>query len=80
MPPMKEITEALTVKQAQIKQLQSDIDALQRAAGILSGGKAKATAYKPKARLKRSTMDAAAREAVSKRMKAYWAQRRKAKR
>ena len=91
---MKEITEALTAKQTQIKKLQRDIDALQRAAGILAGGKvkakaktttkaktkAKAKAAQPKATRTRSTMSAAARRAVSKRMKAYWAKRRKAKR
>ena len=94
---MKEITEALTAKQAQVKKLQRDIDALQRAAGILAGGKvkakaktktkaktkakakAKAKAAQPKAKRTRSTMSAAARRAVSKRMKAYWAKRRKAK-
>ena len=32
---MKEITEAITARHAQIKQLQSDIDALQRAATVL---------------------------------------------
>ena len=87
---MKEITEALTAKQTQIKKLQRDIDALQRAAGILAGGKvkakaktttkAKAKAAQPKTKRTRSTMSAAARRAVSKRMKAYWAKRRKAKR
>ena len=86
---MKEITKALTAKQAQIKNLQRDIDALQRAAGILAGGKAKtktkaktkakAKAAQPKAKRTRPTMGAAARKAVSKRMKAYWAERRKAK-
>lgn len=90
---MKELAEALAAKQAQIKQLQRDVDALQKAAGILAGGQAKAPAIpkaKPKrkprakaqaakAKRKRPTMDAAARKAVSKRMKAYWAKRRKAK-
>ena len=88
---MKEITEALTAKQTQIKKLQRDIDALQRAAGILAGGKVKAKAKtttkakamakaaQPKATRTRSNMSAAARRAVSKRMKAYWAKRRKAK-
>ena len=92
---MKEITQAVTAKQAQVKKLQRDIDALQRAAGILAGGKvkakaktktkaktkakAKAKAAQPKAKRTRSTMSAAARRAVSKRMKAYWAKRRKAK-
>ena len=100
---MKEITEALTAKQAQVKKLQREIDALQRASGILAGktvrakakakakaktkAKAKATkpkpkakAAKPKTKRTRPTMSAAARRAVSRRMKAYWAKRRKAKR
>jgi len=88
---MKEITKALAAKQGQIKKLQRDIDALMRAAGILAGGevkakaktkakaKAKAKAAQPKAKRTRKTMSAAARKAVSKRMKAYWAKRRKAK-
>ncbi len=84
---MKEITKALTAKQAQIKKLQRDIDALMSAAGILAGGevkakaktKAKAKAAQPKAKRTQKTMSAAARKAVSKRMKAYWAKRRKAK-
>lgn len=82
---MKEITKALAAKQGQIKKLQRDIDALMRAAGILAGGevkakaKAKAKAAQPKAKRTQKTMSAAARKAVSKRMKAYWAKRRKAK-
>ena len=91
---MKEITSAIAAKQAKIKQLQSDIGALESAASILGGTKAKAPAARPttatakpkakpkakaKAKRKRQKMDAAARKAVSKRMKAYWAKRRKAK-
>ena len=84
---MKEITEALTAKQAQVKKLQREIDALQRAAGILAGKKVrakaktktKAKAAQPKTKRTRPTMSAAARRAVSKRMKAYWTNRRKAK-
>ena len=82
---MKEITKALAAKQGQIKKLQRDIDTLMRAAGILAGGevkakaKAKAKAAQPKAKRTRKTMSAAAKKAVSKRMKAYWAKRRKAK-
>ena len=34
---MQEITEAITAKHAQVKTLQSDIDALQRAVSILGG-------------------------------------------
>ena len=94
---MKEITEALAIRREQIRTLQRDVDALQKAAGILGGGtatstatakkrskakverKAKTRAAKPAAAPKRRGMDATARKAVSKRMKAYWAKRRKAK-
>ena len=79
---MSEITNAIAARQAQIKTLQTEIDALQRAASVL-GGKtstiAKATAQ-PKTKRKRRGMSAAARKAVSARMKAYWAKRRKARR
>ena len=94
---MSEITEAIAAKQTQIKTLQSDIDALQRAATVL-GGKttAKATSQpKAKRKIKRKRRkrraaakttqkrkplwSAADKKAISKRMKAYWAKRRKAK-
>ena len=80
---MKEITEAIAAKHAQIKQFQSDIDALQRAASALDGKTAaKATRQpktksKPKTKQKGRGMSAAARKAVSRRMKAYWAKRKK---
>jgi hypothetical protein len=96
---MQEIAEALTAKQVQVKKIQREIDALQRAAGILAGKKVRAkTKAKAKAKTKtkktttkskskatkskrtRPTMSAAEKRAVSKRMKAYWANRRKAKR
>ncbi len=101
---MSEITTAIKARQAQIIQLQSDIETLQRAASIVGrkGTVAKATPQpkakrkikrrrrkraaakgslgKPKTTQKRkSTWSAADREAISKRMKAYWAKRRKAK-
>ena len=90
---MKEITAALAIRREQIRTLQRDVDALQKAAGILGGekdkpkakakgkprAKAKAQAAQPKAKRKRPLMNAAARKAVSKRMKAYWAKQRKAK-
>ena len=88
---MKEITEAIKTKQAQIRSLEADVEALQRAARALGGtqatrrpkaqrqAKPKAKA-KPKARAKaRRTMSATERKAVSQRMKKYWAERRKAK-
>ncbi len=81
VPAMKEITDAIAAKQAQIKTLQADIDALQRAASVL-GGKTNAKAArhpktKSKPKRKRRGMSAAARKAISKRMKAYWAARKK---
>ena len=88
---MSEITTAIAARQAQIKQLQSDIDALQRAATVL-GGKTKAT-RQPKAKRKikrklraaakttqkRHVWSAAEKAAIRKRMRAYWAKRRQAK-
>jgi hypothetical protein len=54
---LSEITTAITARQAQIKQLQSDIETLQRAASVLGGGTtgpAKAVSQpKPKAKAKR---------------------------
>ncbi len=90
---MSEITEAITTRQAQIKTLQSDIDALQRAATVLGGKTTAKATSQPKAKRKRrkrravaKTMQkrkpmwsAADKKAISKRMKAYWAKRRKAK-
>ncbi len=91
---MSEITEAIKARQAQITQLQSDIDALQRAATVL-GGKTTAKATGPpkakrkikrklraaaKTTQKRHVWSAAEKAAIGKRMKAYWAKRRKAKR
>ncbi len=76
---MSEITQAIAAKQTQIAQLQSDIETLQRAASVLGkkGPTAKATSQ-PKPKQKRRGMSAAARKAVSQRMKAYWAKRKRA--
>ena len=82
---MSEITTAITARQAQIKQLQSDIESLQRAASVLGGGttaRAKAVSQpkpKAKAKPKQHVWTAAEKRAIGKRMKAYWAKRRKAK-
>ncbi len=100
---LSEITTAITARQAQIKQLQSDIESLQRAASVLGGGttarakavsqpkpkrsrkakaKPKTTAKpKPKARAKAKPHQwtVAEKAAIGRRMKAYWAKRRKAK-
>ncbi len=71
----------MQTRHTQIKTLQADIDALQRAATVLGGETtAKATSQpKPKTKPKQKGrgMSAAARKAVSKRMKAYWAGRKK---
>ena len=104
---MSEITTAIKARQAQITQLQSDIETLQRAAGLVGSRtkapakatsptakpqpepkpKAKAHAKakpkpkpKPKAKGKRRhhKWSAAEKAAIGKRMKAYWAKRRKA--
>ena len=92
---MSEITTAIKTKQAQISQLQSDIETLQRAATVL-GGKTTATSQpkakqKPRPKLKpkqkarskpkpkQHVWSAVEKAAIGKRMKAYWAKRRKAK-
>ena len=81
---MKEITAAIATKHAQIKALQTDIDALQRAASVLGGKTTTKATRQPKTQSKPKQkgrgMSAAARKAVSRRMKAYWAKRRRAKR
>ncbi len=95
---MSEITKAIEARQAQIVQLQNDIEILQRAAGIMGGGTmapAKATRQprtrrtpkpetqptpQPKTKRKRRQWSAAEKAAIGKRMKKYWAKRRKAKR
>ena len=78
---MKEITEAIRVRQAQIKQLQADIEALQRAASALGGKKTVKAANQPEAtpetKRQRRGLSAAARKVVSERMKRYWAKRKK---
>ena len=90
---MSEITTAIKARQTQISQLQSEIEVLQRAAGIVEPP-AKATGTptpkpkaakpkagpKPKAKAKgkrRHQWSAAEKAAIGKRMKAYWAKRRK---
>ena len=93
---MSEITEAIAAKQTQIKTLQSDIDALQRAATVLGGKTTAKATRQPRAKQKikrkrrkrraaakttqkRKPWSAAARKAMSRRIKASWAARRKAK-
>ena len=88
---MSAITAAIKARHAQITQLQSDIETLQRAASIM-GERTKATAKatsrkvpsqskpKRKTKRKRRPWSAASKKAMSKRIKAYWAKRRKAMR
>ena len=88
---MSEITTAIEARQAQIIRLQRDIETLQRAASIM-GGWTKATARatsrkapgqsrpKPKTKRKRRPWSAASRQAMSKRIKASWAKRKRAQR
>ncbi len=66
---MSDIAQAIKGKQAAITMLQSDIDVLGRAASIITPKAA------GKKRIRRK-MSAAARKAVGKRMKAYWAAKR----
>ncbi len=84
---MNEITAAITARHAQIKTLQSEIDALQRAVTVLGGETtAKATRQptstpaQPSAKRKRKPWSAAAKRAMSKRLKASWAKRKRARR
>ena len=80
VPAMKAITAAINGRQGQIKKLQSDIEALQRATSILGGNPTATATRQPTTRRKRRRMSAAARKAVSERMKAYWAKRAGARR
>ncbi len=81
VPAMKEITAAINVRQGQIKTLQGDVEALQRAASVLGGKTTGKATRQPKTKSKRKQkgrgMSAAARKAVSRRMKRYWAERKK---
>ena len=108
---MSEITRAIAARQTQVTQLQSEIDILQRAAGIVGPpappaadkpkrkrkrkrrAKAKPVATsqpaaklqpkatpKPKPKRKPRKWTAAEKVAIGKRMKAYWAKRRKTRR
>ena len=84
---MNEISEAIAARHAQIKMLQSDIDALQRATTVLGGETAaKATSQpttspaQPTTKRKRKPWSAAAKKAMSKRLRASWAKRKRAQR
>ena len=70
---MSDISKAIKAKQTEVKKLQADIEALQRAVSIMGGNRP--TAAKPKHR--RRKMSAAAKKVLSKRMKAYWTKKKK---
>ena len=79
---MNEITAAIAARHAQIMTLQADIGTLQRAASVL-GEKTTTTAKatrQPKAKRKRKPWSAAAKRVMSKRLKASWAKRKRARR
>ncbi len=86
---MSEITKAIAARQTQIAGLKREIETLQHAASIVgppaqATAKRKEKATKPKAKpkakaKKRHQWTAAEKAAIGKRMKAYWAKRRKAK-
>ena len=71
---MSEISRAITAKQALVKTLQTDLVTLHRAASLI--GQKKPTTATPTRR--GGTMSAEARKALSKKMKAYWAKKKKA--
>ena len=70
---MTDISKAIAAKQAQLTQLQADLDALKRAASII-GGKQKPPAKKRK----RGKMSAADRKVLSQKLKAHWAKKKAA--
>ena len=72
---MSEISRAIAAKQALVKTLQTDLETLRRAASLM--GQKKPTTVTPTRR--GGTMSAAARKALSKKMKAYWAKKKTAK-
>ena len=69
---MSEISRAIKAKQAEITQLQADVEALQRSASIMDG---KTPA---KTRKRRGKMSAAARKLLSQKLKAHWAKKKAA--
>jgi len=73
------LRKALTQLQGQRSRLDRQISALQNALAAVGGGTGRRTKpAKPKARRARRKLTAAQKTAISKRMKAYWAKRKKA--
>ena len=68
---MSDFSKAIAAKQAELTQLQADLDALQQAASII-GGKQKSPAKKRK----RGKLSAAARKVLSQKLKAHWAKKK----
>ena len=68
---MSDFSKAIAAKQAQLAQLQADLDALQRAATIIGGKKTS----RAKTR-KRGKLSAAARKVLSRKLKAHWAKKK----
>ena len=82
---MNEITAAITARHAQIRTLQANIDALQRAARVLGGvttakvtPQPTTTPAQPRTKRTRKPWSAAAKKAMSKRLKTSWAKRKRA--
>ena len=83
---MREITDAIKARRTQIAQLQKEVQALKAAATALRRKRATKVARSkttrqrtpnPKVKGKRRALSVAAKEAVSERMKKYWAKRKK---
>ena len=74
---MSDISRAIAAKLAEIKKLQTDLEALRRAASIV--GSAGAGTKRAKHKRRRRKLTAEQRKAASQRMKAYWAKRKSEK-
>ena len=69
---MSDFSKAIAAKQAELTQLQADLDALQHAASII-GGKKTSPARKDG---RRGKLSAAARKVLSQKLKAHWAKKK----
>jgi hypothetical protein len=77
---MRDLAKAIAVRRDQINKLQAEIDALDMAGKILKptrSVKKKDSVAKATARKKRRKMSQTEKKAVSERMRAYWANKRK---
>jgi hypothetical protein len=72
----KTLRKALKALQAESQKIDSQIAAIQRVLGADSGGPRRGARRPAKARKRARKMSAAARKAVSRRMKAYWKKRK----